>query len=125
LPSWPPLTLIGGALHQLEDELMSDLPLEELMSTHEQAFSLSDFLEEDLFDPGNAETMPESQSFPFAPIDVEHLFFHTHLLFYVRFFTIKIPFLIDVFGMTQAHQVLVNADADRVQRPPNLRNEVS
>jgi hypothetical protein len=49
LPSWPPLTLIGGALHQLEDELMSDLPLEELMSTHEQAFSLSDFLEEDLF----------------------------------------------------------------------------
>jgi hypothetical protein len=45
------------------------------MSTQEQAFSLSDFLEEDLFDPGNAATMPESQSFPFAPIDVEHLFF--------------------------------------------------
>jgi hypothetical protein len=73
LPSWPPLALIGGALHQLEDELMADFPLEDLMSTQEQAFSLSDFLEDDLFDQGNAAIMPERQSFPFAAIDVEHL----------------------------------------------------
>jgi hypothetical protein len=52
---------------------MADFPLEDLTSTQEQAFSLSNFLEDDLFDQGNAAIMPERQSFPFAAIDVEHL----------------------------------------------------